>query len=66
MLTRTARYRQDFEVTHKAGGMNLSPMRGYISEKLRDILVMENFILLKEEQRPLENDENWRETYELD
>lgn len=31
-----------------------------------DILVMENFILLKEEQRPLENDENWRETYELD
>ena len=31
-----------------------------------DILVMENFILLKEEQRPLENDENWREMYELD
>lgn len=31
-----------------------------------DVLVLENFILLKEEQRPLENDENWRETYELD
>lgn len=31
-----------------------------------DVLVLENYILLKEEQNPLENDENWRETYELD
>lgn len=31
-----------------------------------DVLVMENFILYKAEQNPLENDENWRETYELD
>lgn len=31
-----------------------------------DVLVLENYILLKEEQKALENDENWRETYELD
>lgn len=31
-----------------------------------DVLVMENYVLLKEEQKPLENDENWRNTYELD
>lgn len=31
-----------------------------------DVLVLENYILLKEEQKPLDNDENWREIYELD
>ena len=31
-----------------------------------DILVLEDFILLKQEQQPLSNDENWRLKYELD
>jgi len=31
-----------------------------------DVLVLENCILLKEEQKPLEGDENWREKYALD
>lgn len=31
-----------------------------------DALVLENCILLKEEQEPLKNDEDWRDTYELD
>lgn len=31
-----------------------------------DVLVLENCVLLKEEQKPLGNDKNWREIYELD
>lgn len=31
-----------------------------------DILVLGHFILLKEEQKPLENDSDWRSQYELD
>lgn len=31
-----------------------------------DVLVLENCILLKEEQKPLEDDENWRDQYALD
>lgn len=31
-----------------------------------DVLVLENYILLKEEQEPLKPDEDWREIYELD
>jgi carbamoyltransferase len=31
-----------------------------------DVLVLENFILRKEEQKPLSDDVNWREIYELD
>ena len=31
-----------------------------------DILVLGHFILLKEEQKPLENDSDWRRQYELD
>ncbi len=31
-----------------------------------DILVLEDFVLLKQEQKPLSNDENWRLKYELD
>ena len=31
-----------------------------------DILVLENFILLKDEQPKLRNDENWKAKFELD
>ena len=31
-----------------------------------DVLVMEDFILLKEEQQALKDDEDWRDQYELD
>lgn len=31
-----------------------------------DVLVLENYILLKEEQEPLRDKEDWREIYELD
>lgn len=31
-----------------------------------DVLILENYILYKKEQKPLENDTNWREQYELD
>lgn len=31
-----------------------------------DVLILENHILYKKEQQPLENDTNWREQYELD
>ncbi len=31
-----------------------------------EVLVLEDFILLKEEQEPLKNDEDWRSQYELD
>ena len=31
-----------------------------------DILVLENYILLKEDQSPLENDENWKDEFVLD
>ena len=31
-----------------------------------DVLVLENFILLKEEQKPLENDSDWKSEFALD
>jgi carbamoyltransferase len=31
-----------------------------------DALILENFVLLKEEQKPLSDDVNWKEVYELD
>jgi carbamoyltransferase len=31
-----------------------------------DVLVLEDLVLYKEEQPPLEEDENWRDLYELD
>jgi carbamoyltransferase len=31
-----------------------------------DILVLENYVLYKEEQTPLPDDENWKLVYELD
>ena len=31
-----------------------------------DVLILGNFILYKEEQKKLENDEDWRKQYELD
>jgi carbamoyltransferase len=31
-----------------------------------DILVLENFVLYKRDQQPLEEDENWKQEYELD
>ena len=31
-----------------------------------DVLVLENLVLLKEEQQPLEGDEDWRALYDLD
>jgi carbamoyltransferase len=31
-----------------------------------DILVMENCLLYKSDQKPLENDTNWQEEFELD
>lgn len=31
-----------------------------------DVLILGNHILYKKEQKPLENDTNWREQYELD
>ena len=31
-----------------------------------DVLVLENFVLLKEEQKPLENDSDWKSEFALD
>jgi carbamoyltransferase len=31
-----------------------------------DVLVLEDLVLYKQEQPPLEEDENWRDLYELD
>ena len=31
-----------------------------------DALVIEDYLFLKEEQDPIENDDNWRNEYELD
>jgi carbamoyltransferase len=31
-----------------------------------DTLVLENFVLDKKEQKPLEEDSNWQEEFELD
>ena len=31
-----------------------------------DILVLENFVLYKSDQKPLENDTNWQQEFEVD
>ena len=45
-----------------------TPMDAYLCfmRTEMDILVLENFILLKDEQPKLKNDENWKAKFELD